>query len=57
MMAANVKQIFAKLEKLSKELDTLVIGVGLDPSSKALFLDVEVRGVEGTRPGQEVRCQ
>ena len=48
MMAANVKQIFAKLEKLSKELDTLVIGVGLDPSSKSLFLDFEVRGVEGT---------
>ena len=29
-MTANVKQIFDKLEKLSKELDTLVIGVGMD---------------------------
>ena len=48
LQAASVKQIFAKLEKLSKELDTLVIGVGLDPSSKALFLDFEVRGVAGT---------
>ncbi len=48
LMAANVKQIFAKLEKLSKELDTLVIGVGIDPSSKALFLDVDVRGVAGS---------
>ena len=48
MMAANVKQIFEKLEKLSKELDTLVIGVGLDASSKSLFLDFEARGVEGS---------
>ena len=48
VLAASVKQIFAKLEKLSKELDTLVIGVGLDPSSKALFLDFESRGVEGS---------
>ncbi len=48
MMAANVKQMFEKLKKLSKELDTLVIGVGLDPSSKSLFLEVEVQAVEGT---------
>ena len=48
MQAATIKQIFAKLEKLSKELDTAVIGVGLDPSTKALFLDFELRGVEGT---------
>ncbi len=48
IMAANVKQLFAKLEKLSNELDTLVIGVGLDQSSQSLFLDVEVLGKEGT---------
>jgi len=48
MMAANVKQIFEKLEKLSKELDTLVIGVGMDSSSKSLFLDFEARGVAGS---------
>ncbi|MGA2255681.1 MAG: hypothetical protein ABSG53_13630, partial [Thermoguttaceae bacterium] len=48
MMAANVKQAFEKLEKLSKELDTLVIGVGLDASNKSLFLDFEARGVEGS---------
>ena len=48
MMAANVKQLFAALEKLGKELDTLLIGVGMDPSSKSLFLDVDVRGVKGT---------
>jgi hypothetical protein len=48
LMSANVKQAFEKLEKLGKELDTLVIGVGLDPSSKSLYLDVEVRGLEGT---------
>jgi hypothetical protein len=48
MMAANVKQLFQKLEKLSKELDTLTIGVGLDKSSKSLFLDVEALGVEGS---------
>jgi hypothetical protein len=48
MMTANVKQIFEKLKKLSKELDTLVLGVGLDASTKALYLDIEVRAVEGT---------
>jgi hypothetical protein len=48
MMAANVKQLFENLQKLSKELDTLEIGVGLDPSSKSLFLDVETRAVEGS---------
>ncbi len=48
MMAANVKQIFKKLEMLSKQLDTLVIGLGLDESSKSLFLDFEVRAVDGT---------
>ena len=48
LQAASVKQIFAKLERFSKELDSLVIGVGLDPSSKALFLDFEFRGVNGT---------
>ena len=48
LQAASVKQIFAKLEKFSKELDTAVIGVGLDPSSKALFLDFELRGVAGS---------
>ncbi len=48
LQAASVKQIFAKAEKFSKELDTLVIGVGLDPSTKDLFLDFELRGVGGT---------
>ena len=46
LQAANFKQIFAKLDKLSKELDTLVIGLGFDPSSKALFLDFEARAVK-----------
>ena len=48
MAAENVKQIFDKLEKLSKELDTLTIGVGMDPSSKALFIDCDFRAVEGS---------
>jgi hypothetical protein len=48
MMAANVKQLFAKLEKLSKELDTLVIGLGMDAQSKSLFLDFEASGVAGS---------
>lgn len=47
MMSANVKQMFAKLAKLSKELDSLVIGVGMDTQNKALFLDFEAKGVEG----------
>ena len=45
---ANVKQAFEKLRVLSKQLDTLVIGVGLNPSSKALFVDFESCGVEGS---------
>lgn len=49
LQSASIKQIFAKLETFSKELDGLVIGVGLDPSSKALFLDIEPRGVPGTK--------
>jgi hypothetical protein len=48
MVAANVKQAIEKLQKIGKELDTLVIGVGLDASSKSLFLDVETRGLEGS---------
>jgi hypothetical protein len=48
IVADNVKQIFAGLEKLSKELDNLVIGVGMDASSKALFLDVDFLGVAGS---------
>ena len=48
VMAANVKQAFENLRVLSKELDTLVIGVGLNPSSKALFLDFESCGIEGS---------
>jgi len=49
LQSASIKQLFAKLETFSKELDGLVIGVGLDPSSKALFLDIEPRGVVGTK--------
>lgn len=53
LQSASIKQLFAKLETFSKELDSLVIGVGLDPSSKALFLDFEARGVEGTKLAQK----
>ena len=48
MQAANFKMLMASLEKLSKELDTLTIGIGLDTSSKDLFLDVEARAVAGS---------
>jgi hypothetical protein len=48
MQRASVKQIFDQLEKLSKELDTLVIGLGIDASTKSLFLDVETRAVAGS---------
>jgi hypothetical protein len=48
LQSASVKQLFAKLEKFGKELDTLVLGVGLDPSTKALFLDLEARSVKDT---------
>jgi hypothetical protein len=44
----NVKQIFETLETLSKELNDLVIGIGMDSSTKALFLDFEARGVDGS---------
>ena len=48
MQSASIKQMFARLQKLAKELDTVVIGLGMDPSSKSLFLDFEARGIEGT---------
>lgn len=45
---ANIKQAFDQLDKLSKELKTLVIGLGFDSESKSIFLDVETRAVEGS---------
>jgi hypothetical protein len=56
MAKANVKQIFDKLEVLSKELDSLEIGVGMDPASKALYLDVETRGVEGSDLSKKIEA-
>ena len=53
LMENNVKQIFGKLETLSKELDSLVIGIGMDASSKALFLDFEARSVDGSDLGKK----
>jgi hypothetical protein len=48
LMETNVKQAFQALEKLSKELDNVIIGVGMDAHSKALYLDFEARGVDGS---------
>ena len=48
LLNANVKQMFEKLEILGKELDSLVIGVGLDSESKSLFLDFESRAKSDT---------
>jgi hypothetical protein len=48
MVEANVKQIFETLETLSKELDNLTFGLGMDAESKALYLDFEARGVDGS---------
>ena len=48
MMEANIEQMFEKLQKLSKELNSLTIGVGLDTSNKSFFLEFEALGVEGT---------
>ena len=48
MQQASVKQMFDGVDKMSKELDTLVIGLGIDADSKSLFLDVETRAVDGT---------
>ena len=48
MTQASVKQMFDGLDKMSKELDTLVIGLGIDAESKSLFLDVETRALDGT---------
>jgi hypothetical protein len=48
MQQASVKQMFDSLDKMSKELDTLVIGLGIDADSKSLFLDVESRALDGT---------
>ncbi len=48
MQQTSVKQMFDGLDKMSKELDTLVIGLGIDADSKSLFLDIETRAVDGT---------
>ena len=48
MQQASVKQMFDGVDKMSKELDTLVIGLGIDAESKSLFLDVEARALDGT---------
>jgi hypothetical protein len=45
---ANIKQAFDQLDKLSKELKSLVIGLGFDHEAKSIFLDVETRAVEGS---------
>ena len=47
MQQASMKQMFDQLEKLSKELDTLVIGLGMDVEAKSLYLDIEV-ALDGT---------
>ena len=49
MQQASVKQMFDGLDKLSKELDTLVIGLGIDKETKALYLDVEACAVPGSQ--------
>jgi hypothetical protein len=48
--AAGVSRFwgYLHLPDLSESLDTLEIGVGLEPSSKSLFVDFEARGVEGS---------
>ena len=51
---ASAKQMFDKLEKFSKELDTLVIGLGMDAASKSIYFDVETRR-RRQRPGDPVR--
>jgi hypothetical protein len=48
MQQASIKQLFDNLDKLSKELDSLVIGLGIDADSKSLFLDVETHAVDGS---------
>jgi len=48
MQRASVKQMFDQLDRLSKELDTLVIGLGMDTATKSLYLDIETRAVEGS---------
>ena len=52
MQQASLKQAFDQLDKLSKELDTLVLGLGMDAEAKSIYLDVETRALKGTEPGR-----
>ena len=48
MQRASLNQMFDQLDRLSKELDTLVIGLGMDAATKSLYLDVESRAIDGS---------
>jgi hypothetical protein len=48
LQRASIKQMFDQLDKLSKELDTLVIGLGMDAATKSIYLDIETRAMEGS---------
>ncbi len=45
----NMKQAFAKLTELSKELEELVIGLGVEAASNSIFLDFELKALDGTK--------
>ncbi len=48
MQQASLKQAFDQLDKLSKELDTLVLGLGVDAEAKSIYFDVETRALKDT---------
>jgi len=46
--AASTEQTFEQLKTMSKEVDDLTWGIGLDPATNAVFVDFEVRAIPGS---------
>ena len=48
MQRASAQPVVRQPRQLSKELDTLLFGLGMDSDAKSIYLDVETRAVEGS---------
>jgi hypothetical protein len=54
VLAGANKQNMLRLANLVKELDEVVVGLGLDPSTQAAMLDVEVKALPGTATAEQL---
>lgn len=54
LRTASMKQAFSQFETLSKEMDGLVVGLGVDASSNSIFLDFDMTAVPGTKTAQKL---